>query len=193
MNPTVRLGDNASKKISWIMSGAYGSNPLVDDILVYADSPNPNLDLTSKISGVVRCTPTQLHKLLDNTAMHNVVDLINNTSIKYDLDPAFMAADAILETNWGQSDFAKSRHNWYGYEAWASNPNAAKYFDTDSEGIDVPLKDIHDNYCTPGGMFYNNGNGTTLGGWYSKWCGVDGVWQQAAQTLINLVKQICAQ
>lgn len=147
------------------------------------------INLQSLIVGTPRISREQASAFTQNRPIHAVAGLIYDTAVSFNIEPAFALAEAILETGWGRSNFAQNRHNWYGYQAYFENPGAARWFETDAEGIRVALQDVAEQYISPGGAYYQNGAGRTLGGWASQW--IDGNpqhWHSACQELVWLMQ-----
>lgn len=148
-----------------------------------------SLDFSCTLVGPPRITRNQALAFTATRAIGKVAGSIYDTAQSLGIDPAFALAEAILETGWGTSSFAVNRHNWYGYEAYYENANQARTFGSDDEGIRLPLEDMHRNYFTPGGSYYQNAAGRTLQGWASQWInGGPAHWQDACRQILWLMQ-----
>ena len=141
---------------------------------------------------IVGCSRITRQQALTFTASHpigRVAGVIFDVAASLFIDPAFALAEAVLETGWGTSRLARNRCNWYGYQAYYQNPDAAHTFASDEDGIRIPLKDMATNYFSPGGTYYADGRGTTLAGWAQAW--VDGNsqhWESACREILALMQ-----
>jgi flagellum-specific peptidoglycan hydrolase FlgJ len=54
--------------------------------------------------------------------------------------PAVINGQAALESARGTSDFARNRNNYFGYQAYDSNPDAAASFSSPKQSIDAYLQ-----------------------------------------------------
>lgn len=93
------------------------------------------------------------------------------------LDPKYIFSHAALESNWGMSNIARQKNNYFGINAQNNNPNAAYYLGHDLEtGIITGAKWIKDHYIDRGqsslkGMLYDgpaycqNDDGTPRQSW----------------------------
>ncbi|NMP21313.1 glucosaminidase domain-containing protein [Sulfobacillus harzensis] len=147
------------------------------------------LDGQSRITGVRRITRGQALAFTSTRPIGAVAGTIFDQAVALNIDPAFALAEAILETGWGTSGFARNRHNWYGYQAYFQDPNQAHTFESDEDGIRIPLEDMATHYFSPGGTYYAQGRGCTLAGWAAHW--IDGYpahWQRAMGEILSLMR-----
>lgn len=147
------------------------------------------LDMDAPIVGVRRITRAQAILWTQNRPIGRVAGMIYDEAVSRRIDPAFALAEAILETGWGTSVFARNRHNWFAYQAYYEDPNQARTFAQDLDGIRIPLEDMSANYFSPGGRYWAGGNGATLSGWAKEW--VDGPpahWQGACRQILALMR-----
>lgn len=117
------------------------------------------LDTDAPLTGMRRLTRGQA---LDYTAARpigQVAGLIHDAAVSMDIDPAFALAEAILEMGWGTSPFARDRHNWYAYQAYCRDPNHARHFASDADGIRIPLLDMVTNDFRRSGTYRAGGRG----------------------------------
>lgn len=146
------------------------------------------LDMQCSIVNGQRITRPQALAFTANHPIGQVAGSIYDYAVSLGIDPAFALAEAILETGWGTSGFAQNRHNWFAYTAYFENPDAASSFESDDDGIRIPLEDMKQHYFTPGGTYYADGDGTTLAGWAKEW--VDGGpahWKSACRQILSLM------
>ena len=148
-----------------------------------------DLDMDCPLTGIRRITRGQALAYTAQRPIAQVAGIIYDTAVQLSIDPAFALAEAILETGWGTSAFARNRHNWYAYQAYYQNPDQARHFLSDEEGIQVPLQDMAANYFSPTGQYWGGGAGATLAGWARQW--VDGPpahWGNACKELLLLMR-----
>ena len=144
------------------------------------------LDVGCPLVGIRRITRGQALAYTAPRPIGRVAGTIYDTAVQLSIDPAFTLAEAILETGWGTSAFARNRHNWYAYQAYYNDPDKARHFASDAEGIQIPLRDMAANYFSPTGPYW--GGGATLAGWARQW--VDGPpahWGGACTQLLLLM------
>ncbi len=149
------------------------------------------LTSAAALSGISRATLGQALSYTHGRPIERVVPIIHTIAEELGIDPAFALAEAILESGWGTSDFARSRHNWYGYQAYYQDSSQAKRFASDEEGIRAALEAMARNYFSPGGTYYAGGAGATLEGWARHW--IDGGaenWQRGVRTLLRIIQGI---
>lgn len=74
-------------------------------------------------------------------------------SVETDLDPKYIVAHAALESDWGKSNIAQNKNNYFGIGAYNYDPrNCAKDFETNSfdSSIIEGAKWINENYTSKG-------------------------------------------
>ena len=70
----------------------------------------------------------------------------------YDINGIFLAAIAIHESNWGNSQIANDKKNLFGFGAYDESPYESSFnFDDYAEGIDNVAKFLVNNYLNPPG------------------------------------------
>jgi hypothetical protein len=151
------------------------------------------VDGSSLLVGIVRVSVAQAQQYTVGKPIAAVTPLIYSQARARSIDPAFALAESILETGWGRSTFARQRHNWYAYEAYYQDPDHARRFSSDEEGVAVALDAMLHQYFTPGGAHYGNGEGRTLSAWARSW--VDGPpqhWRAAVHELCLLMTAMMA-
>jgi len=111
-------------------------------------------------------------------------------SKKYQLNPCYILAHAILESGWGRSKIAREKSNLFGYKAYDSSPyESAMSFASYWQCIDTVMKHVYANYLTPGGVYYN---GPTLGGMNQKYAS-DKEWSNKIRKLMNDIYTFCSE
>jgi beta-N-acetylglucosaminidase len=98
------------------------------------------------------------------------------------LNPIFILAFAIHESEWGRSQIAKNKNNLFGWGAFDDDPfNKAWTFENYQECIEVVMKAVKQSYLTVGGAFFN---GVSLKGMNVKYA-TDDNWASGIRTLMN--------
>lgn len=105
----------------------------------------------------------QINQLLANTNMKGLGAAFVKAEQEYRVHALALAAMAALESGWGQSEFARTRNNLFGYGAHTENPNAAVTFYTRDESILTASRWLATQYLTPGGKYYRDGTLATIG------------------------------
>ena len=78
-------------------------------------------------------------------------DVFIKASEESGLDPRYILAHAAIESGWGTSNLAKTKHNYFGIAAYDSNPgNAYSMGDELDSGIVNGAKWIAENYTNQG-------------------------------------------
>ena len=100
---------------------------------------------------------------------------------EYGVNAVVLAGISGVESAWGTSNFARTRNNLFGYQAYDSNVNSAKHFDTKEEGILTVAKHLSDNYLTEGASYFN---GYTLRDMNIRYAS-DEQWHQKITSVMN--------
>ena len=66
-----------------------------------------------------------------NSLVQQAIPIANH----YGINPAVMVGQMALESGRGSSNFAKTRNNLFGYQAYDSNPNMAKSYQTPQQSM----------------------------------------------------------
>lgn len=78
---------------------------------------------------------------------------------KYGVNAHYLAAHAILESNWGMSDIARDKHNLFGFQAYDDSPyDSAAYFPGFRESILYVAYYVRVNYLDASGRYYTSSN-----------------------------------
>ena len=65
---------------------------------------------------------------------------------RYDINATYIVAHAILESGWGRSIIARTKHNLFGWQAYDEDPGQAKSFASDAECIKFVTGRINEVY-----------------------------------------------
>lgn len=84
----------------------------------------------------------------------------------YGLNALFILAHADVESAHGNSYYAKTRNNLFGFNAVDSNPDLASSYPTEAASIDFYAHFLYTHYLFSGGPYYN---GATPHGVFSKY------------------------
>ena len=127
----------------------------------------------------------QLLKPTSPLARAEVIDAFVGASKQYNIDQVYLLAHAIIESNWGMSNFAVNRNNLFGYQAYDSDPGQAKRFASISECVYFIANFVSNSYLKPTGKWYN---GPTLRGMNVRYA-TAGHWGSAIAKVANLIEQ----
>lgn len=109
---------------------------------------------------------------------------IELSSEKYNLNPVYILAHAILESGWGRSQIARDKNNLFGYKAYDSSPyQSAMKFEGYTDCINTVMGAVKKEYLTPGGKYYN---GATLEGMNVRYA-TDKKWAGKIRNLMNRI------
>lgn len=89
---------------------------------------------------------------------------------QYGVNAAFLACLAVHESNWGSSAIARRTNNVFGWQAYNSNPDAARQFGTMTDGIMYVARRLSSQYLNPTGEYYH---GTSISGINYRYCETD--------------------
>lgn len=103
---------------------------------------------------------------------------------KYGLNALFILAHADIESAHGNSYYAKTRNNLFGFNAYDSDPNQASSYGSQAESIDFYANFLKKYYLTPGGVYYN---GTTPHGVFVKYSSSH---DSEAQSVVGLMNTL---
>jgi hypothetical protein len=78
-----------------------------------------------------------------------------NAGTKYNIDPVYLMAHAILESGWGFSWLSDNKYNLYGWGAYDRNPEGLAYtYSSYEAGINDIAASISAMYLSPSGEYY---------------------------------------
>lgn len=103
-------------------------------------------------------TVEQINEWIDNQTIYNPDspfkgkgEIFLKASEESGLDPRYILAHAALESGWGTSDLARTKHNYFGIAAYDHNPSAAFTMGEEMEaGIINGANWIAENYTEQG-------------------------------------------
>jgi beta-N-acetylglucosaminidase len=114
-----------------------------------------NYDIRTKTS----LTGEQLDVLLKGTGLEGLGSAYAKAEEQYSVSAIVLIGISSVESAWGNSNFALTRNNLFGYQAYDSNTGAARRFKTKEACILEVAKALSENYLVPTGDYYN---GVTL-------------------------------
>ena len=132
---------------------------------VSPDTSNIKLDISKEVTGMEnkpltefrRPTVGALNAWIDSYApmdspFRGKASIFLQASDESGLDPKYLVAHAALESGWGKSKIARTKHNYFGVAAYNNSPfESAMYLGTDlKSGIINGAKWIRDNYINRG-------------------------------------------
>lgn len=103
---------------------------------------------------------------------------------KYGINALFIAAHAATETGWGNSVFARTRNNLFGFNAIDSNPGQANKYPSQQASVEHYAAFVSEHYLTKGGKYYN---GTTPSGVMTRYASAG---DRAADTIANIMNML---
>ena len=126
-------------------------------------------------------TVDQLNNYIDNMTRYNTSspfrgqgEVFIKASEESGLDPRYILAHAALESGWGTSYLARTKHNYFGIAAYDNSPGSAYSMGNEMEsGIINGAKWIADNYTNQGqstlhSMIYGAKRYASDSGWINK-------------------------
>lgn len=132
-------------------------NNLVDFITSAKSHKFANYDIRTKSN----LTGDQLEKAVEGTGLAGLGDAYAEAEQTYGVNALMLVGLSALESSWGESNIAKTKNNLFGYQAYDSNTDAARVFDSREEAIMVVANHLSKNYLQEGAMYHN---GYTLEG-----------------------------
>lgn len=132
----------------------------------------------------------KLHRFLFSkqaTRLGKLVMPILEIGNLYGINPIYILAHAILESNWGQSKIAEDKNNLFGYGAIDSDPyNSAYAFPNRECGVLYVMWKIRKNYLTEEGKYW--GGSATLEGMNKRYAS-DKKWAEKICNIMNLLTE----
>jgi hypothetical protein len=95
------------------------------------------------------------HQAEGRDALKDIGDPVMAASAKYGINATYIVAHAILESGWGRSNIARTKHNLFGWQPYDEDPGQAKSFATNADCIDFVIGQISALYLQPGGRYYD--------------------------------------
>lgn len=96
-----------------------------------------------------------LEKMFANTKMAGLGQYFVNAEKETGINALYLAGLACHESGWNTSDFAKTRNNLFGWQAYDNNLNATKKFESKEECIMFVADKIKTLYLEEDGMFHS--------------------------------------
>jgi hypothetical protein len=90
----------------------------------------------------------------EHQSLKGIGQSVIDASRKYGINASYIVAHAILESGWGTSRISRIRNNLYGWNAFDSNPDLAKGFDSRAQCIDFVMGRVNALYLDPLGKFF---------------------------------------
>ena len=169
--------------------------PILEKMAItgYKDSFSADDNINEKITNVNAAKFQEYFAYKNRITMSPIATAIVDAGNNHNMNSVFLMALAAWEGAWGTSNYAITRHNWFGYGALYSNPDNAWEFSSDAEGVDVVAGKIKAGYLLNSGTYQVlnptntiNGhpsypyviqsveagtfyNGATVRGWIVKW------------------------
>lgn len=137
--------------------------------------------LKSDLRTVPDYSAAELDAFLANCPLHGSGGDFVAAGQKYGINPVFVMCLGILESAWGRSNFAQTRNNLFGYQAYDSNPDMAARFSSFAGCIHFISQFIANSYLRPRevGHYYTLLNGTVgeIGRWWGGAPTLEGVFK----------------
>lgn len=128
-------------------------------------------------------TADQLEQALQGTGLQGLGKYYIEAEQTYNVSALALAAMSALESQWGTSNFAKTRNNLFGWQAYDADVQKARHFKSKEEAIMTVAKTLRKNYLTPTGPYFN---GVTLYGINVKYAS-DVNWADKNTDLMNRI------
>lgn len=103
---------------------------------------------------------------------------------KYGLNALFILAHADIESGHGNSYFARTRNNLFGFNAIDSDPNQASSYASQAASVDFYAAFLSKYYLTPGAVYFN---GDTPHGVFVKYSSSH---DSEAQSVVGLMNEL---
>lgn len=100
-------------------------------------------------------TAEQLGKAFEGTAMKGLEEYFIQAEKETGINALYIAGLAVHESGWNTSDFAKTRNNLFGWQAYDNNLNATKRFESKEQCILFVADKIKTLYLEEDGMFHS--------------------------------------
>ena len=96
----------------------------------------------------------EIDKMLEGTKMHGLGSAFVKAEQTYGVNALYLMGLACLESAYGSSNYAVNRNNLYGWAAYDSNPDNAKYFESKESATMFVAERLKRNYLTEGGTWF---------------------------------------
>jgi len=98
--------------------------------------------------------------MVNGTDLAGVGQAIYDAEQNTNINGLFMLSHMAVESNWGKSEFAKTRNNFWGLGAYTTDPNHAFTFKSTKDCLDYYTNLLSTDYLKENGKWY--GGGTTV-------------------------------
>lgn len=102
-------------------------------------------------------TSEQLDSVLIGTGLEGLGNAYIEVEREWGVNALFLVALSALESNWGNSNLAKTKNNLFGYGAYTLDPEKAVSFQSREDCINTVGAGIAMDYIEPSGRYYNGG------------------------------------
>lgn len=100
-------------------------------------------------------TVYEIDSFLQGTNMEGLGEYYIDAQRQYGVSAIFLMSKDIMESGYGSSNLAITRHNLSGYKAYDEDPYNAKIFDSFEHCIDEVSAYVKNEYLTEDGKYYN--------------------------------------
>lgn len=155
-----------NNKITVLKNAGKLTTTIGERINVYVDQNGENflnMNLRTK-SGL---TAEQIDKALAGTGLEGLGKDYIKAEEDNNINAMFLVGLSCLESNYGSSNFAKTRNNITGFRAYTEDPSKAIYYNTKGECIYKTAEYLSNNYMEEGSKYYN---GSSMVGLNIKYC-----------------------
>jgi hypothetical protein len=119
-----------------------------------------NWDISSSILGHSGFTAADYDNMVAGTGLAGVGAAIAQAEQDTNINGLFILAHMAVESEWGRSNFAKTRDNYWGLGAYTDDPDHAFYFQSVNECLKYYTDLLIGSYLAPQDEYY--GGGTTV-------------------------------
>ena len=156
VNPSCVVNNCDSRTKTAIMTVRQSPESNVTGKIVWQKEYLKKVDVRIK-SGI---TASQLRKGLlavrpKNNPLADCADEFVRAEKEYSINAVLLVSLAADESAWGTSNFARTRNNLFGYEAYTNSPNSAKSFSSKRASIDAVCTLLNNSYLNPSGPYFN--------------------------------------
>lgn len=125
----------------------------VSEKYVYLQNKNISFDMNLLTKS--NLSAYEYEQMFKNTNMEGLGNAFEQAESITGVNGIYLASLGCLESNFGRSNFAKTRNNLFGYQSYDSNLDATKRFNTKEEGVLFVAQKIKNNYLTDNGAYYS--------------------------------------
>ncbi len=164
--------------------------PATSKVEAPAQSPRNQLEqapygVNSNVLSKSGLSAQQLDKIFANTPFSGLGQTFIDMENQYGINALFASMHGALESAWGRSQIAQSKHNLFGINAYDSCPQkCATSYEGFAASIRLYAKFMSQNYLNPQGEHY--GGGTTISDVFRHYSTAG---QTEAQSISNMMNQ----